>query len=99
MFSSLGRKPEKDEENKGANDAGPLGESETNHYEVVTSPDDGRDLPDAVEVVVGIFPADPRRDGGSSRIDYHRENCKWGGAHDLRAGQRHEAEIPTSSEG
>lgn len=86
MFSCLCRKPEEDEENKGADNAGPLRKSETGHYEVITSPEDGRDLPDTIEVVMSVLPTDPWFDGGGSRVDDHGKNCQRGGERDFRAG-------------
>lgn len=71
IFSSLCRKSEENEEDESTNDAGPLGKRQTDHYQVVTLPDDGRYLPDPTEMVMRVFPADPRFDRGRGRVDHH----------------------------
>lgn len=99
MFSGLGRKSEENEEDKSANDARPPSKVQASYHEVVIPPEDGRDLPDTTEIVMGVFPTDPWRDGGRSRIDNHRKYCQGCGAHDLCAGQSHQTEISTCGEG
>ena len=99
VSSSLCRKSEEDEEDKSTNDAGPLGKRQADHHQVVASPDDGRYLPDATEMVMSVFPTDPRLDGGRSRVDDHREDRERCCAHDFGAGQGYQTEISTGGEG
>ena len=63
VFSSFGGKSEEDEEDKCANDAGPLSQGVPGHYEVVASPEDCWNLSNTTEIIMSIFPADPRHDG------------------------------------
>lgn len=99
MLPSLGSKSEEDEENKRANDAGPLGEGYTDHYEVIASPDDCRNLPNTAKIIVGVFPTNPRRDRGCGGVDDHRENRQRSGAQNFRASQSHQTKISAGSEG
>ena len=98
MFPSLGSKSEEDKEDERANDARPLREGQTDHCDVVSSPKDGRDLPDTAEIVMSFFPTDPGRDRGGGRVDDDRENCQWSSAHNFHASQGHQTEISAGSE-
>lgn len=99
MFPSLGSKSEEDEENKRANHAGPLGQGVSSHKETAAPPEDCRDLSDATETIMGVFPTDPWHDRGSGRVQDDRENCQRSGAQNFRASQSHETEVSTGSEG
>ena len=68
MLASLGRKSKEDEEDKRADDARPLGQGVRSRYAAVHSPDDCWNLSDTTEIIVSVFPADPRGDRGGGCV-------------------------------
>lgn len=99
MSSSLRSKSKEDEEDERANDTGPLGQHVRNHYTGVASPEDCWNLPNTTEIIMSVFPANPRHDRDVGYVQDNRENRHGNGEKNFRASQSHQTEVSAGREG
>lgn len=89
MLPGLLSKPEKPEEDNGTKYWGPKRELKRDHILPIHAPNGGRILVHLRVVVVDVIPVYPGVDGRGGKVEVHAVRGNWGGAEELRGGQRH----------
>ena len=90
ILPGLVGKTEEEKEDKGAENNGPAPELQRNHFEVVTTPYQRRNLLDVGEIEMNILPTDVWVEGNTS-LDRNAVERNWYVEQNLNASKAHES--------